>query len=214
MYVPGTMLMWMAFVFGIVSTVTYALAVKDSDRWQAIARQAYVLMTISVVMGSALLMYLLVNHDYRLAYVYAYSDNSLPMEYLISSFWGGQEGSFLLWALCGVLLGLPLLRFAKVYETRVMFIYNLTILSLILLLVKQDPFLFHEGLTVDFLPLDGAGLNPLLQNPWMVIHPPIMFIGYASVAIPFAFAIAALWMRRYDQWIKVSMPWVLVSVGR
>ncbi|MCD4751280.1 MAG: cytochrome c biogenesis protein CcsA, partial [Thermoanaerobaculales bacterium] len=148
-----------------------------------------------------------------LAYVYAYSDNSLPMEYLISSFWGGQEGSFLLWTLCGVLLGLPLLRFAKLYETRVMFIYNLTILSLILLLVKQDPFLFHEGLTVDFLPMDGAGLNPLLQNPWMVIHPPVMFIGYASLAIPFAFALAALWMRRYDDWVKVSMPWVLISVG-
>jgi cytochrome c-type biogenesis protein CcmF len=60
--------------------------------------------------------------------------------------------------------------------------------------------------------MDGQGLNPLLQNPWMVIHPPVMFIGYASLAIPFAFAMAALWMQRYDEWTKVSLPWVLLSL--
>lgn len=213
MYLPGTMLMWMAFFLGIVSTVTYAMAVKDPARWRQIARQAYVLMTAAVVVASALLMYLILTHDYRLAYVYAYSDNSLPFNYLLSTFWGGQEGSFLLWAFCGVLLGLPLLKFARAYESRVMFFYNMTVLSLVVLMLKQDPFRFHEGLTPGMLPLDGNGLNPLLQNPWMVIHPPVMFVGYASLAIPFSFALAALWMRRYDEWIKVSMPWVLVSVG-
>jgi cytochrome c-type biogenesis protein CcmF len=212
MYVPGTALMWMAFIFGVASTVTYGLAVKDPSKYRAIARQTYGLMTFAIVAASALLMYLIVTHDYRLSYVYAYSDNLLPVHYLISTFWGGQEGSFLLWIFCGVLLGLPLLRFARAYETRAMLVYNLTLLSLISLLLKQDPFRFHEGLTADFIPMDGAGLNPLLQNPWMVIHPPIMFVGYASLAIPFAFAIAALWMRRYDEWTKASMPWVLTSV--
>ena len=152
-------------------------------------------------------------HDYRLHYVWAYSDNLLELKYLVSSFWGGQEGSFLLWIFWGVLLGLPLMRFARAYESRVMVFYNLTLLSLIMLLLKQDPFRFHEGLTTGMIPLDGQGLNPLLQNPWMVIHPPIMFIGYASLAIPFAFALAALWMRRYDEWTKASMPWVLLSLG-
>ncbi len=94
-----------------------------------------------------------------------------------------------------------------------MVVYNLTLLSLILLLVKQDPFRFHEGLTAALIPMDGQGLNPLLQNYWMVIHPPIMFIGYASLGIPFAFAIAALWMKKYDEWTKVSMPWVLLSLA-
>jgi cytochrome c-type biogenesis protein CcmF len=212
MYVPGTALMWMAFVFGVASTVTYGLAVKDPAKYRAIARQTYGLMTFAIVAASALLMYLIVTHDYRLTYVYAYSDNLLPLHYLISTFWGGQEGSFLLWVFFGVLLGLPLIRFARAYETRAMMVYNVTLLSLIALLLKQDPFRFHEGLTADFIPMDGAGLNPLLQNPWMVIHPPVMFVGYASLAIPFAFAIAALWMRRYDEWTKVSMPWVLTSV--
>ncbi len=212
MYIPGTVLMWLAFFAGIASTITYWLSIKNPEKWRAPARQSYVLMTAAVVAASGILMYLLVTHDYRLHYVWAYSDNLLDMKYLISTFWGGQEGSFLLWIFWGVLLGLPLMRYARKYEPRVMVVYNLTLLSLLLLLVKQDPFRFHEGLTAALIPMDGQGLNPLLQNPWMVIHPPIMFIGYASLGIPFAFAIAALWMQRYDEWTKVSMPWVLVSL--
>jgi cytochrome c-type biogenesis protein CcmF len=206
-------LLWLAFLLGAASTVAYALVIRGSSGARAIARQAYVLMTAAIVVVSGLLMYLLVTHDYRLHYVWAYSDNLLELKYLVSSFWGGQEGSFLLWIFWGVLLGLPLMRFARAYESRVMVFYNLTLLSLIMLLLKQDPFRFHEGLATGMTPLDGQGLNPLLQNPWMVIHPPIMFIGYASLAIPFSFALAALWMRRYDEWTKASMPWVLLSLG-
>jgi len=213
MYIPGTILMWLAFFAGIASTITYWLSIKAPERWRSLARQSYVVMTLAIVAGSALLMYLLVTHDYRLHYVWAYSDNVLPLHYLISTFWGGQEGSFLLWIFWGVLLGLPLMRFSRSYESRVMVVYNLTLLSLILLLVKQDPFRFHEGLTAALIPMDGQGLNPLLQNYWMVIHPPIMFIGYASLGIPFAFAIAALWMKKYDEWTKVSLPWVLLSLA-
>lgn len=213
MYIPGTILMWLAFLAGIASTVTYWLSIKAPERWRSPARQSYVLMTMAVVVASGLLMYLLVAHDYRLHYVWAYSDNLLPLHYLISTFWGGQEGSFLLWIFWGVLLGLPLMRFARAYESRVMVVYNMTLLSLLLLLIRQDPFRFHEGLTAAMIPMDGQGLNPLLQNPWMVIHPPIMFIGFASLGIPFAFAIAALWMQRYDEWTKISMPWVLVSLA-
>jgi cytochrome c-type biogenesis protein CcmF len=214
MYYPGTLLLWLAFLLGLASTVAYGLVIRGREQWQAQARQAYVLMTAAVVVASGLLMYLLINHDYRLAYVWSYSDNLLPLHYLISTFWGGQEGSFLLWIFWGVLLGLPLMRFARGYESRVMIFYNLTLLSLIMLLLKQDPFRFHEGLaSAAQIPLDGQGLNPLLQNPWMVIHPPVMFIGYASLAIPFSFALAALWMKRYDEWTKVSLPWVLLSLG-
>jgi cytochrome c-type biogenesis protein CcmF len=212
MYVPGTVLLWAAFLLGLGSTVAYALAIREPERWRPFARQSYALMTAALVLASGILMYLLVTHDYRLHYVWAYSDNMLPLHYLVSTFWGGQEGSFLLWIFWGVLLGLPLMRFARAYEQRTMIFYNLTLLSLIMLLLKQDPFRFHEGLTAAMIPMDGQGLNPLLQNPWMVIHPPIMFIGYASLAVPFSFAMAALWMKRYDEWTKVSMPWVLLSL--
>jgi len=213
MYYPGTILLWLAFLLGVASTVAYVMVIRGREEWRSQARQAYVLMTAAVVIVSGLLMYLLITHDYRLAYVWSYSDNLLPLHYLISTFWGGQEGSFLLWIFWGVLLGLPLMKFARSYESRVMVFYNLTLLSLVMLLLKQDPFRFHDGLTAAMIPMDGQGLNPLLQNPWMVIHPPVMFIGYASLAIPFAFALAALWMQRYDEWTKVSLPWVLLSLG-
>jgi len=211
MYTPGAMLTWMAFILGLASTAFYIMALREG-KWRRAARQAFGLMTLAVVLASALLLYLLLTHDYRVFYVTAYSDNTLPLNYLISTFWAGQEGSFLLWVLCGALLGLPLIRYSRHYETRVMIIYNLTVLSLILLLVKQNPFRFHQGLTAGMIPMDGQGLNPLLQNPWMVIHPPIMFLGYAAAAIPFAFALAALWMRKYDEWTKATLPWALLSL--
>ncbi len=210
MYYPGSILLWVAMICGIVSTLAYGLSLKE-DRWRQTARQAYLIMTVAVVIASALLMYLFLTHDYRLFYVTAYSDNSLSWQYLISSFWAGQEGSFLLWVFFAALLGLPLMRYARHYESRAMIFYNLTVLALILLLVKQDPFRFQPGLTAARIPMDGAGLNPLLQNPWMVIHPPVMFLGYAAMAVPFALAMAALWMRRYDEWTKASMPWVLLA---
>ncbi len=212
MYLPGTILLWIAFALGLVSTFGYARSLDEDSPLRAMARQSYVLMTAAVVLASSLLMYLLITHDYRLTYVYAYSDNSLSLRYLVSSFWGGQEGSFLLWVFAGVILGLPLYRLSKTYESRVMIFYNLTLISLLLLLLKQNPFRFHQGLTPGMIPMDGAGLNPLLQNPWMVIHPPIMFLGYAAMAIPFAFAMTALWMKRYDEWTRVSMPWLIFSV--
>lgn len=211
MYYPGSILLWASFVLGLASTVAFALSIRD-ERWRSLARQTYALMTVAVVLASVLLMYLFVTHDYRLFYVASYSDNSLPWQFLVSSFWAGQEGSFLLWIFWSALLGLAVIRFARHYESRVMIFYNLTVLSLIMLLLKQDPFRFHQGLTAGMIPMDGQGLNPLLQNPWMVIHPPIMFLGYASLAVPFAFALAALWMRRYDEWTRASMPWVLLSL--
>ncbi len=212
MYVPGTLLLWVAFLCGLGSMVAYAFAVKNEERWLATARQTFVLMSVAVFASAALLMYLLITHDYRLSYVYAYSDNAAPLHFLISCFWAGQEGSFLLWIVCAALLGFPLMRYARTYETRAMLFYNASVLSLVILLLKQNPFRFHEGMTAGTVPLDGNGLNPLLQNPWMVIHPPVMFLGYASLAIPFAFALAALWMRKYDDWVPASLPWVLLSV--
>ena len=129
MYVPGTALLWIAFFLGLGSTVAYALSIRDPEKWKPIARQSYGLMTAAVVVASAILMYLLVTHDYRLHYVWAYSDNLLDTKYLISTFWGGQEGSFLLWIFWGVLLGLPLIRYARAYESRAMIFYNMTLLS-------------------------------------------------------------------------------------
>ena len=145
--------------------------------------------------------------------MFSYSDRSLPTRYLVSTFWAGQEGSFLLWLLWGMIIGLPLIRYARHYEDRTLIVYNVAQLSL----AARHP---AQAVAVPLprrpaagqVPFDGQGLNPLLQNPWMTIHPPIMFLGYAATAVPFAFAIAALWGRRYDEWVKASLPWALVTV--
>ena len=164
MYYPGVVLIWLAFLLGVVSTVAFFAAARGAERWQSIARQAYVLMTAAVVVASALLMYLLLNHDYRVFYVFSYSDNALPLHFLISTFWAGQEGSFLLWIFWGVLLGLPLMYFARAYSNRVMLFYNLTVVSLILLLLKQNPFRFHQGLTADLIHPGDNGMIEMGRN--------------------------------------------------
>jgi len=212
MFIPGVIALWVAFAALCASIVNYVLSLRGKDAARAQARQFYALAVFAVVAASAMLLYLIVTHDFRLHYVFSYSDRSLPVGYLLSTFWAGQEGSFLLWLLAGMIIGLPLIRYARHYEDRTLLVYNATLGSLLLILLKQSPFRYLDGLAAGQVPFDGQGLNPLLQNPWMTIHPPIMFFGYAATAVPFAFAIAALWGRRYDEWVRASLPWALFTV--
>jgi len=212
MFLPGAIALWVALFALVASTYFYFRSLRGHAAARAWARQAYGLATTGVVIGSAVLLYLILTHDFRIHYVFSYSDLSLPTHYLISTFWAGQEGSFLLWLLCGMIVGLPLIRYAQHYEDRTLIVYNLAQISLLLILLRQSPFRLLADLPPGQVPSDGQGLNPLLQNPWMTIHPPIMFLGYAATAVPFAFAVAALWERRYDEWTKAAMPWALVTV--
>ncbi len=212
MYWPGVITLWAAFVAFAASTYFYFQASRGGERSLAYARQTYYYGTFAVALACGVLLFLIVTHDFRLHYVFSYSDRTLPTAYLISTFWAGQEGSFLLWIFWGSLIGLAFIRFARHYESRGLLVYNLTLLSLIAILLRQSPFRFLQGLPPGQMPADGQGLNPLLQNPWMTIHPPVMFLGYAATAIPFALAIAALWERRYEEWVKAALPWALVTV--
>jgi cytochrome c-type biogenesis protein CcmF len=212
MFLPGAIALWVAFFALVASTYFYVRSLRGHTEARAWARQAYGLATTGVLIAAGVLLYLILTHDFRIHYVYSYSDLSLPTRYLISTMWAGQEGSFLLWLMWGMVVGLPLIRYAQHYEDRTLIVYNLAQLSLLLILLRQSPFRFLADLPPGQVPTDGQGLNPLLQNPWMTIHPPIMFLGYAATAVPFAFAVAALWGRRYDEWTKASMPWALVTV--
>ena len=212
MFLPGALALWVAFLSLVASTVFYVRSLRGHTASRAWARQAYGLATVGVVIAAGVLLYLIFTHDFRIHYVYSYSDLSLPRHYLFATMWAGQEGSFLLWLMWGMLVGLPLIRYARHYEDRTLIVYNLAQISILLILLRQSPFRFLSDLPAGQVPFDGQGLNPLLQNPWMTIHPPIMFLGYAATAVPFSFAIAALWGRRYDEWTKASMPWALVTV--
>ncbi|HEY7863732.1 MAG TPA: cytochrome c biogenesis protein CcsA, partial [Thermoanaerobaculia bacterium] len=185
----------------------YVRADRGRPQLLPLARQLYTAFAVCIVASSAVLMTLILQHRFDVSYVNSYSSRDLPFHYLFSSFWGGQEGSFLLWLFWGSLIGLFVWRSARELEAPVMVVYLATFLGIVAILCKQSPF----KILPPPVPEDGVGLNPLLQDPWMVIHPPVMFIGFASLSVPFAFAIAALWKRRWDGWVTRAIPWALVS---
>lgn len=209
----GQAMMWLGLVAVCLSSAGYVVLCfrKENILARYTARLSFVGFAGFVTIASALLMHFILNHDFLYTYVAQYSSRDLSLEYLISSFWAGQEGSFLLWVLVGSWLGILVMFKAKDVEPQVMLIYNLNNIFLMILLIKQSPFRM-----LPIAPPDGQGLNMLLQDPWMVIHPPVVFVGYAAFTIPFAFAVAALWRRDYDGWIRPALPWTVfafVSLG-
>lgn len=158
--------------------------------------------------------------QYRFEYNYiaSYSSRNLPIQLLITTFWAGQEGSFLLWAFFAAVIGFVLQRtiLHERMESEAMAAYSLVLSFLLLLIAIKSPFqsiwdVAANNLPSGFIPKDGRGLNPLLQNFWMIIHPPILFLGFASLAVPFVLAVAALWKKEYEKWIYDALPWVLFS---
>ncbi len=204
---PGVAAIWGALLAGLASAATYLAVDRGRRDLLPLARTTYTAFAACVVAASAILMTLLLQHRFDVSYVNSYSSADLPLHFLISTFWAGQEGSFLLWCFFGSLIGLLVFRSAKEQEAPVMIVYLSTFLGIIAILCKQSPFKYLPPPA----PADGVGLNPLLQDPWMVIHPPVMFIGFASLSVPFAFAIAALWKKRWDGWIARCIPWVLLT---
>jgi cytochrome c-type biogenesis protein CcmF len=204
---PGVAAIWAALFFGLASLVTYFRVDRGRTDLLPVARNTYAAFATSIVAASAVLMMLLLQHRFDVSYVNSYSSVDLPVHFLISTFWAGQEGSFLLWCFWGALIGLVVWRSAKEQEAPVMMVYIATFLGIIAILCKQSPF----KLLPPPAPTDGTGLNPLLQDPWMVIHPPVMFLGFASLSVPFAFAIAALWKKRWDGWVPRAIPWALLT---
>jgi len=205
LYLPGAVALWCALAFAVATLWGYAQLQRGDESARPFARRAYLFYALAIVASSAVLFLALWRRDFRIEYVHQYSGLDLPTQFQLAAFWAGQKGSFMIWLLWGSLLGIPLARAAgRRAEPAVMGLYALTLLGLLLILVRQNPFVMLAE-----TPVDGEGLNPLLQDPWMVIHPPIMFVGYALSAVPFAFAMAALWRRDFDGWAARAFPWAL-----
>jgi cytochrome c-type biogenesis protein CcmF len=160
-------------------------------------------------LASLYLFYLLLTHNFNNLYVATHSNRSLPLAYLISAFWAGQEGSLLLWGWLTSLSTLIVVRRPssvdkfKPYVATILVIIQL--FFVITMIFASNPF---EKL--GFTPVDGQGLNPLLQDPGMVIHPPTLFVGYALIAVPFAYAMAGL-LTKDEDWLKHVRTWTLVA---
>jgi cytochrome c-type biogenesis protein CcmF len=204
----GEVMMGLGLTAVGISSIGYLVLCLKADNSLArnMARLSFIGFATLVTIASMLLMHFILNHQFLYSYVARYSSRDLSLAYLVSSFWAGQEGSFLLWVLLGAWLGIFLISKAGDREPQVMLIYTLNNLFLMILLIKQSPFRM-----LPIAPPDGQGLNMLLQDPWMVIHPPVVFLGYAAFIIPFAYAMSGLWRREYDGWIKPALPWTVFS---
>jgi len=219
----GTLAVWTALAALVVSMTCYLVAAAKRGTadggvlFARVGRIAFLLAVAGVLGASATLGTLLVTHRFDVQYVYDHSARAMSPLYYFPSFWAGQEGSFLLWGFWIAILGVVLAWTSGTAERRVMPIYSAVLLFLVGMVTIRSPFLptlDQMGTLVS--PAEGLGLNPNLENYWMVIHPPTLFLGFAALTVPFAFALAALFWRGdlmtvNDGWLRRALPWGLFS---
>ncbi len=215
--IAGNFSIGIAFVAAVVSTYAYHQCYKkNNDSSLQLANISYYVMFGSLLFATILLLSQILAHNFQLNYVYSYSSRSLPTAYLISTFWAGQEGTFLLWLVISTIFGIFLIKKHAKQNPLVMVFLLLSNIFLLILLIKKNLFAMfwdvHKEAAYGFFPADGTGLNPLLQNPWMVIHPPTLFVGYAATVVPFAFALSAIIRKEFQNWINDARIWVVFTV--
>lgn len=235
----GQFFLVLSLVSSLVATIAYFKSASSSIieqqlSWRKMARIAFIVDAVSVILVFGIIYYIISNHYFEYHYAWNHSDKSLPAGYLIASIWEGQEGSFLLWTIWHGVLGILLMRDSSKMEAPVMTVISFAQVCLATMVigiyvfdvkVGSNPFLLTRQVfqnapifsMPDYLNLasmqDGNGLNQTLQNYWMVIHPPILFLGFASTLIPFAYAVAGLWKKEHKNWTRESLPWSLFSAG-
>ncbi|MES2882236.1 MAG: cytochrome c biogenesis protein CcsA, partial [Bacteroidota bacterium] len=252
----GHFFLLLSLIASLGATIAYFLSVQKSSfynrgaqlggvdtssinqQWRKLARIFFITEVVSVFAVFAILFFIISNHYFEYKYAWQHSSLSLEPKYLLSCFWEGQEGSFLLWSVWHCVLGLVFIWKEKQWEGPVMTVVSFVQVLLATMLlgptifgasIGSNPFVLLRNSGVldnapvffgadglmrqDYLSLikDGNDLNPLLQNYWMVIHPPTLFLGFSSVVIPFAYAIAGLWTKRYKEWVNVAIPYSLFA---
>jgi len=222
---------------------TRCVNAEEANHWKKLARYSFLTEVISIAAIFGILFYIIYNHLFEYHYAWKHSSRSLEIKYLLACFWEGQEGSFLLWSIWHCVLGLFLIKSAKKWEAPVMTILSFAQFALATMIagiyffgwkMGSNPFILlrdsgvldnaaalhinfdvNQPLKADYMASikDGNDLNPLLQNYWMVIHPPVLFMGFASTIVPFAFAVAGLWKKQLGDWTKPALPWALFSAA-
>lgn len=226
----GKLFILVGFVSVILAGIAYfrsAQLESSSTDWRRIGRGAWLVSTLSAILAYGVLFYLSLTHQFQYGYIYSHTSMELGLDYLISACWAGQEGSFMLWIVLNGLVGFALMKWAKGYESSTMavvalcqfFLFSMVAgLKLGDVTIGSSPFMmlaekFPDApmLQAGLVPTDGQGLNDLLQNYWMVIHPPTLFTGFAAMIVPFAFAVTALWKKQYTEWVRPALPWALFA---
>ena len=209
----GHFLLWMGLGIAVVlGILPLAGAARGNIAWMSIARPAAYLLFGLVVISFICLATSFVQHDFSVLYVASNSNSALPLQYRIAAVWGGHEGSLLLWLLmlCGWMFAVA--RFSEHLPLPVL-ARTLSVMGLI----SVGFFLFTLATSNPFerlfpVPADGRDLNPLLQDPGMVFHPPLLYMGYVGFSVAFAFAIAALISGNLDAtWARWTRPWTNIA---
>ncbi len=217
----GEIFTYFLFGFSIIAAAIYFYSHFKSEKPVLIGRTFYLMLSGGMVLLSAYFLANILTHNFQFTYIWQYSSTNLPLNLLISTFYAGQEGSFMLWALMTSLIGVFLIPYAKKhgYEPLVMGFYSLIMIFLTLMLILKSPFHYiwetfsGQNLEVGFKPEEGRGLNPILENYWMSIHPPILFAGYSAMSVPYVFALASLIKKDFNKWINISFPWTVFATG-
>lgn len=229
----------LALIASLISLISFFQAsrsnqIEDKKSWLNFARISFGIQAISILIIFSTIFYICYNHYYEYMYAYKHASKELETKFLLACIWEGQEGSFLLWSIWHAILGLTILSIKKeeykvTWQAPVLTVISMAQFCLMLMIlgiyffdvrIGNSPFtltrneipapIFSQPNYLTFLK-DGMGLNVLLRNYWMVIHPPILFLGFASTLIPFAFAYAGIQTQKFGDWIKPVLPWALFS---
>lgn len=230
----GQFFIVLAFVASIVSAISYFFASKNNfetekKQWIKLGRASFFIEAFSLLTVFAAIFYICSQHYFEYFYAYKHASKELEPKYLLACIWEGQEGSFLLWSLWHCVLGTILIFTSRKREAPIMTIVNVAQILLIMMIlgiyifntrIGSSPFVLTRNELMgpifsqpDYLTYikDGVGLNVLLRNYWMVIHPPILFFGFASTIVPISFAYSSLFTKDWGGWVKPALPWALLS---
>jgi cytochrome c-type biogenesis protein CcmF len=209
----GSVVLLFAFLLAAYGAATGIMG-STQHRRRMVTSSVYALYAFFglMMLASALMIYAFVTHDYTIKYVAHYSDTSMPLWYKITAYWGGLDGSLMFWvAVLSAFSAVAVWVNHQRHRDMIGYVVAVTLLAQIfflgLLIYNKNP--FATFLTTP--PLDGKGLNPLLQNYWMVIHPPSLYLGFVAATIPFAFGMAALASGRLDdRWLDSVRSWMMI----
>src|SRR6059058_1955997 len=214
----GSFALLLALALGAYSFLAGLLALlrpgAGSERLGETARRAGIAAFAVVLLAAVVLVIAAFQDDFSIAYIFHHSNRDLPAPYKFATLWSGQEGSLLFWSLLlsayGLVLRLRHKTDSRLFAHASVIIAAVQVFFLLLLNFAAHPFAIMQG----SLPEDGNGLNPLLQYPEMVIHPPMLYLGYVGFTVPFAFALGALIMRYPgEKWIHITRRWTMVTWG-
>jgi len=214
----GSFALLLALALAAYSLVAGGLALgrpgAGSERLGETARRAGSAVFATVFLAAVVLVISAFSDDFSIAYIFHHSNRDLPGPYKFATLWSGQEGSLLFWSLLlsayGLVLRLRHKTDSRLFAHASVIIAAVQVFFLLLLNFAAHPFAVMQG----SLPADGNGLNPLLQYPEMVIHPPMLYLGYVGFTVPFAFALGALIMKYPgEKWIHITRRWTMVTWG-